>query len=227
MAIISRDYNLLFIMTPRTACTAIGELLLQHYGGEFVPSQDILDSAGMIAVQKKHSTLGELIRHGVLTAKEADSLFKITAVRNPFDSLVSLYFKQRLKYQPLLHDPDSWVHRSPGYVRRMKYAQKHSFNRWLFRMSYRKLIKRSLLGRPSMYDDYTRDVDVVLRYETVETDLKDALTQAGIPWKENIPMVNRTDERPSRDYRSFYSRPAALAARFTYSHDLKRYGYKF
>jgi hypothetical protein len=227
MAIICRDYNLLFIMTPRTACTAIGELLCNHYGGEFVPSQDILDSAGMIAVQKKHSTLGELIRHGVLTAKEADSLFKITTVRNPFDSLVSLYFKQRFKYQPLLHDPDSWVHRSPGYVRRMKYAQRYSFNRWLFRMSYRKLIKRSLLGRPSMYDDYTRDVDAVLRYESLETDLKKAFIQAGIPWKAEIPIVNRTDERPGRDYRSLYSRPAAVAARFVYSYDLKRYGYKF
>src|SRR5437870_4260400 len=162
MAIICRKYNLLFIMTPRTACTAIGELLCEHYAGEFLPAKDILDSRGFISVQKKHSTLSQLLAHNLLTVGEAKSLVKVAAVRNPFDSLVSLYFKQRLKYQPLLDDPSSWVHRSPGYVRRMKYAQKHSFNRWLFRMSYRKLIKRSLLGRPSMYDDYARDVDVVL-----------------------------------------------------------------
>jgi hypothetical protein len=227
MAILCRDYNLLFIMTPRTACTAVGELLCEYYGGRFLPAEDILDSRGRIMLQKKHSTLSELIQHRLLTREEAQSLLKIAAVRNPLDSLVSIYFKQRFKYQPFLDDPTSWVNRSPRYVRRMKYAQKHSFNRWFFRISYRKLIKRLLLGRPSMYDYYTRGVDIVLRYESLETDLKDAFTQAGIPWKGNIPIVNRTDERPSRGYRSFYSRPAALAARFAYSHDLKRYGYKF
>src|SRR5437764_7661973 len=167
MAIICRDYSLLFIMTPRTACTAVGELLVQHYGGEFLPAEDILDSHGIIAVQRKHSTLEELIQHGLLTGEEAGSLLKIATVRNPFDSLVSLYFKQRLKYQPLLHDPTSWVHRSRSYAQRMKYAQKHSFNRWFFKMSYKRLLRRLLLGRGSMYDDYTRGVDVVLRYENL------------------------------------------------------------
>ena len=202
-------------------------MLLQYYGGEFVPAQDILDSNGMIAVQKKHSTLDELIQYGVLAAEEAKSVFKIATVRNPFDSLVSLYFKQRFKYQSLVEDPASWVHRSQRYVPRMKYAQKHSFSRWFFRVSYRKLIKKLLLGRCSMYDDYTEGIDVVLRYESLETDLKHAFGQAGILWKWNLAMVNRTDERPTRDYRSFYSRSAALAARFIYSDDLKRYGYKF
>ena len=94
MAIICRQHGLLFIMTPRTACTAVGDLLCTHYGGEFIPSEDILDSHGFIAVQKKHSTLPELIKHKVLAPKEAKSLLKIAAVRNPFDSLVSLYFNK-------------------------------------------------------------------------------------------------------------------------------------
>src|SRR6266403_1335440 len=163
MAIICRKYNLLFIMTPRTACTAIGELLCQHYGGEFLPSEDILDSKGFISVQKKHSTLSEILEHKLLTAEEAKSLLKIAAVRNPFDSLVSLYFKQRMKYQPLLSDPSSWVNRSIGYAGHMRYARTHSFNKWVFKMSYRKFIKRLLKIRASMFADYTRGVDVILR----------------------------------------------------------------
>src|SRR6476659_9512318 len=114
MAIICRQYSLLFIMTPRTACTAIGDLLCTHYGGEFLPSEDVLDLQGFISVQKKHSTLQELFKHKILAPQEAKSLLKIAAVRNPFDSLVSLYYKQRLKYQPLLSDPSSWVNRSVG-----------------------------------------------------------------------------------------------------------------
>jgi hypothetical protein len=227
MAIICRKYNLLFIMTPRTACTAIGELLCQHYGGEFLPAEDILDSRGFISVQKKHSTLSELFAHNLLTTGEAKSLLKVAAVRNPFDSLVSLYFKQRFKYQPLLADPSSWVHRFPGYAENMRYAKTHSFNAWVFRVSYRKIIKRLLGLRASMFADFTQGMDVVMRYESIEKDLKEGFNRAGIGWKSDIPEVNPTDERTGRDYRSFYSRFAALAVAFAYSYDLKTYGYQF
>lgn len=227
MAIICRKYNLLFVMTPRTACTAIGELLCEHYGGEFLPAEDILDSRGLISVQKKHSTLSELIAHNLLTAGEAKSLLKVAAVRNPFDSLVSLYFKQRLKYQPLLADPTSWVHRSPGYTKSMRYAQRDSFDKWVFRMCYRKIIKRVLGLRASMFADYTTGTDEVIRFESMDEDLKKAFDRCGIDWKAEIPSVNRTDERTDCNYRSFYSRPAALAVATAYSYDLKTYGYRF
>jgi len=214
-------------MTPRTACTAIGDLLCTHYGGEFVPSEDILNSKDFIAVQKKHSTLSQLIEHKLLAPEEAESLLKIAAVRNPFDSLVSLYFKQRLKYEPLLADPASWVNRSVGYAGQMRYAQTHTFSEWIFRMSYRKLIKRLLRGRVSMFADYTGGMDIILRYESINEDLKEAFSRAGIAWKADIPNVNRTDERITGDYRSLYSRIAALTVRFVYAYDLKTYGYQF
>ena len=227
MAIICRKYNLLFIMTPRTACTAIGELLCNHYDGEFLPPEDILDSNGMISVQKKHTTLAELIRHGILAPDEAKSLLKVAAVRHPFDSLVSLYLKQRFKYRPLLGDQTSWVHRSPRYAEYMKYAQTHSFNQWVLKVCYRKVIKK-LLGLPcSMFAEHTQDMDVVLRYESIQKDLKDAFNRAGIGWKADIPKLNRTEERSDPDYRSYYSWPAALVVKIAYWDDLKRYRYKF
>ena len=227
MAIICRKYNLLFIMTPRTACTAIGELLCEHYDGEFLPAEDILDSRGFISVQKKHSTLSQLLAHNLLTLGEAASLLKVAAVRNPFDSLVSLYFKQRLKYQPLLADSSSWVHRHPRYAENMRYAQTHSFNAWVFRVSYRKILKRLLGLRASMFAEHTLGVDEVIRFETLEEDLRNTFNRAGIAWKADIPKVNPTDERTNRDYQSIYSRPAALAVEFAYSYDLKTYGYRF
>jgi hypothetical protein len=227
MAIVCREHNLLFIMTPRTACTAIGELLCEDYGGKFLPPEDILDSRGMISIQKKHSTLAELIKGKILTREEAKSFLKVAAVRNPFDSLVSLYFKQRLKYQPLLADASSWVNRSPRYAAYMRYAQTHSFNEWVFKVSYRKLIKRLLGFRASMYADYTRGMDIVMRYENIEKDLGEVFRRAGMTQNVNIPMVNRTDERRGRDYRSCYSRRAALAVGIAYSYDLKTYGYQF
>lgn len=227
MAIICRKYKLLFIMTPRTACTAIGELLCERFGGEFIPSDDILDTRGLILVDKKHSTLSDLIKHKILTTEEAKSLLKVAAVRNPFDSLVSLYFKQRSKYQPLLGDSASWVNRLPGYAKNMSYAQTHSFNGWVLRVCYRKLIKRLLGFSPSMFADHTRGVDMVMRYENIEADLTEVFKKAGMGSKADIPMVNRTDERANSDYRSFYSRVAELAVTLAYSGDLRMYGYRF
>ena len=227
MAIICRKYNLLFVMTPRTACTAIGELLCQRAGGEFIPSAHLLDPRGLILVDKKHSTLSELIKHRILSEEEAKSLLKVAAVRNPFDSLVSLYFKQRLKYQPLLGDPTSWVNRSPRYAEWMRYAQSHSLNQWIFKVSYRKLIKRFLGFHSSMFADHTRGMDVVMRYESIEADLSDVFDKVGIPWKADIPTVNRTDERVNRDYRSYYSYNAMHLVKWAYAYDLKKYGYRF
>ncbi len=226
MAIICRKYSLLFIMTPRTACTAIGDLLCKQFGGEFVPSEDILDSNGRISVQKKHSNLAELIEHNILTEVEAKSLLKVAAVRNPFDTLVSLYFKQRFKYQPLLNDSTSWVHRAPRYAKNMRYAQTHSFNEWVLKKCGRQLAKRLFGFPPSMFADYTRGTDVVMRYENIGQDLEEVFKRAGMAAKVNIPLVNRTDERAGRDYRSCYSRPAAFAVSLAYSDDLKTYGYK-
>jgi hypothetical protein len=227
MAIICRKYNLLFIMTPRTACTAIGELLCERFGGEFIPSGDILDARGLILVDKKHSTLSDLIKHNILTTEEAKSLLKVAAVRNPFDSLVSLYFKQRSKYQPLLGDPASWVNRLPGYAKNMRYARTHSFNGWVLRVCYRKVIKRLLGFSPSMFADHTRGVDMVMRYENIEADLTEVFRKAGMGSRADIPVVNRTDEKSDSDYRSFYSRIGELAVTLAYSGDLKMYDYRF
>jgi hypothetical protein len=214
-------------MTPRTACTAVGKLLCQRYGGEYLPSEDILDSRGFISVQKKHSTLPQLLKYKLLPTDDARSLLKIAAVRNPFDSLVSLYFKQRLKYQPLLADPSCWVNRTNGYADSMRYAQTHSFNQWVVRTSYRKAAKRLLGLRASMFDDFTRDVDDVIRYECIESDLKKIFENAGIPWKADIPVINRTDERTDRDYRSYYTYTAMHVVKWAYAVDLKKYGYHF
>lgn len=227
MAIICRKYNLLFIMTPRTACTSIGELLCKHYEGEFIPAQDVLDSRGLITLQRKHSTLSELIKHELLTKEEAHSLFKIAAVRNPFDSLVSLYLKQRSKYRPLLDDPTSWVHRSPRYADNMRYAKTHSFDEWLFSVSYRKVIKRLLGLNPSMFSEYTRGVNMVLRYETIEKDLKHAFRKADIPWKAALPLVNQTGEKSGCPYKSYYSRFSAHVVAFVYAADLREYSFQF
>ena len=63
MAIISRRHGYLFLMAPRTGCTAIGErVLIPHFDGEYLPAEDVLADDGSIVAAKKHSTLEDLRR---------------------------------------------------------------------------------------------------------------------------------------------------------------------
>jgi hypothetical protein len=227
MAIICREHGLLFIMTPRTACTAVGELLCTHYGGEYLPPEDVLDKGGRICIQQKHSTLSELIENGLLPREDAARLLKFAAVRNPFDSLVSLYLKQRTKYQPLLRDPDSWVNRAPAYAKNMRYASTHSFSAWLLKKCRKQLLKRLMGIPPSMFIDYTSGTDVVIRYENLVRELNSVFDKAGLPVKASLPMVNRTTERESADYRVWYSRATVAAVRLAFAEDFRRFGYRF
>ncbi len=78
-----------------------------------------------------------------------------------------------------------------------------------------------------MFAEHVRGTDIVLRYETIEDDLKQAFRTAMIPWKATIPRTNLTHERSDRDYRGYYSKFGALAVKLAYSHDLKTYDYRF
>lgn len=226
MAIICRSYRLLFLMTPRTACTAVGELLCREFGGEYIPKQDILDSKGFIQVQKKHCTLADIINHRLLTKEEAFSFLSFTTVRNPFDSLVSLYIKKKIDYKPLLSDRESWVYRLPGYARDMRFCQNNSFNAWIFRNFWKRVIKQIVGLDTSMYRPFTEGVDMIIHFEDLENGFRNVLKEIGVDYKNSIPLVNVTSDR-SKDYRIFYSRSARKIVELVFKRDLTRYGYDF
>ena len=78
-----------------------------------------------------------------------------------------------------------------------------------------------------MFADHTHGVNMVMRYESIESDLSEVFRKAGMGSKADIAMINRTDERANSDYRSFYSRVAELTVTLAYSGDLRMYGYRF
>lgn len=227
MALICRRHGLLFIMTPRTGCTALGELLRADFGAEFLPSEDILGEDSKIAVQKKHSTLKQLIEHGVLSSNERRDLFAFATVRNPYDSLVSLYVKKAKTYQPLLEDAGSWVYRLNGYAEDMRFCASHSFDEWIDRHYNPRWTDRWLRRRrPSLYKKYVEGVDAILRFENLQEDFDGVLRQRGVTGEHNIPLVNRTDERRN-SYHEYYSDRSRKIVGQIYRDDLRRFDYSF
>ena len=249
MAMICRQYGLLYLMAPRTGCTAVEDVLETKLDGELVPPKDILDGHGNFIVHRRHHSLQAMFKHGLLTPTEATSMLKFSCIRNPFDSLASDYEKRRSKYQHYIQDPNSWVHRLPGYVEDMDFCTSHSFTEWIekhygamytngFRRSLQLLADstprggrtKKLLGlrhQPyTMYGDYTAGMDMVMRFETLQRDFDAVLEKAGVPFKITIPVINKTEERSS-DYRAYYTERSRRIVAYIFRHELKEYDYEF
>ena len=77
-----------------------------------------------------------------------------------------------------------------------------------------------------MFAEYAQGMDLILRYENIESDLKDTFGNAEIPWKADIPIVNRTAERDARDHRGCYSPLARFVVGRAVADDVKASGYR-
>lgn len=227
MAIICRDHRLLFIQTPRTGCTAIEQLLKDRFGGEQLPAENVCDADGYIKVPSKHCTVQQLLDHGVISAADASKLLVFAGVRNPFDSLVSLYVKKGQGYQHELADPDSWVHKVRGYVDEMEYCRTHSFDEWIEKHYKVSWMDRVLgRGQRELYGRYTRGANRVIRFERLQQDFESVMREAGVKGDVSIPRVNPTVHR-GPNYQSYYAPSSRKLVEYVFRPDVERYGYTF
>ena len=220
MAIISDKYKLLFIMNPRTGCTALGTLMLEQMDARFIPEADIKDDNGKIVYQKKHTTLPELKKLGLVDDEMLRDYTVFTTVRNPFDSLLSLWTKKKFKYTSLRDDPESFVNTLPGYREDMEFIENHSFSEWLEHFFEGK-------KRPTVNRKHAEGVDRLLRFETLQQDFERLLEEC-TPSGETfvIPVVNETDNR-DKDYKGAYDDKSRRYIEEKFAGDLRDYGYAF
>lgn len=222
MAVLSERHRYLYIMAPRTGCTAVGDHLVKQFDGRYLPAQDVRDEAGDIVVQRKHSTVAKLVDHDLLTRRQVRRLFVFTGVRNPFDSLASLWVKKRTSYQPLLDDPDSFVNRLPGFADDMRWIGEHTFSEWVERQ-YGHIDDNR---RRHLYGPYLRGADFVMRFERLQQDFATAMHKVGIDDPAPIPLLNPTEGRED-DYRVYYTPQARALIERVFAADLERFGYGF
>lgn len=231
MAVIVDDLDLLFILTPRTGSTAIGQkVMIEKWGGRWIPEDDILDKSGRVLIPRKHTTLKALLDHGLISHGRRAELTAFTTVRNPYESMVSLYLKQRNDYQPLLEDPESWVNKRPGYREMMLIASEKVFPEWLReryrrgsfpRRAYRRV--RRLVRSPEL--NMIHGVDYVLRFEHLQSEFDRMLNGLGIP-PTTIPYYNITRSKDD-NWREYYDRNSARLVKHVHRQIIKRYGYSF
>jgi hypothetical protein len=219
MAILCPDYNLLFIMNPRTGCTASAELLINDYGGEYIPKEDILNDNDKVKIQSKHTTVNELIQTGLIEKSDMDNLLKFTSVRNPFDSLVSLWTKKKYKYADKLNDSNSIVNRLQDWDEDMLYIQEHTFSEWIIEFF-------SNRNFPTINAKHVSGVNRWLKFENLQDDFNDLIKSANIQKDSHIPMLNKTKDR-TRNYRSYYTPVARKVVEEKFKIELMIFNYEF
>lgn len=227
MAIVCRPHRLLFIMAPRTGCSAVGKVLVESFDGVFIPAETVLDERGFTKVPRKHTALRELLDHGFLTPDERRGLFVFTTVRNPFDSLVSLYSKLKNKYQAHLHNPQSWIHQLKGFKGQIEYCREHTFAEWIdkeYKPGWRARLRGR--GKRGAYNRYTRDADFIMRFERLQADFERVLSEVGVVQKPLLPAFNVTTTREEH-YRTYYDHRTRRIVEYVFERELAQFDYEF
>lgn len=214
----------MFICNPRTGCTATAALLANQYGGKSIPPSNILDDQGkFIVVQRKHSTIRQLLEGGLVTPELLEGITKFTTVRNPFDSIASIWVKKKFQYAKLAEeDPDFFGYKISNFMDDMKFIKDHDSESWVIK-SYEKKFKE---GKTSTVNfPHAAGCDELLRFETLQESFAKLMAKLGLP-VHRIERINVT-ELKHPEYRKYYTSRARDIIGGVFKPDLETYGYSF
>ncbi len=156
-------------------------------------------------------------------------MLKVATVRNPFDSLVSLYAKRSRIQEVAKTDPkvQAWMQRQPLTMADADYCRNHSFDAWIRRRYGLSAIASALrLRQNSMFDRFTDGVDIVMRKERLQEDWDAVGHRLGFDGPIEIAKRNPTQGRAS-NHREHYKWLSRLIVQSAFRYDLGRYGYSF
>ena len=204
--IVGHEHRYLFIALPRTGSTAISRELIRNYGGE--------------EILRKHATYRDFAR----TASEKEKqYFTFSAIRNPMDKILSLYFKYKTNKRDY-ENPD--IYRGNNLLIRslmqsqFRFVQNHNatFSEFFERFYY------------LPYDDWSsldhKNMDFVIRFEHLPDDFEKALSLIGLSSVRPLPTANKTSLR-SQDYWSYFEPEIQSRAQWVFYPYFRRWGYEF
>lgn len=250
MAILCPQQKLLFIMVPGTGCSVIGSELQRHLGGVWVPEKDLVEN-GRIVLRRKHNTVDQMLRAGVLSEQDLQDLLIFATARNPYDRFVTYY--QRLVGGWADNYLD-WLERSidrekenltereynvklrhyarlrERKERRARLIKRVGFNTWLkaslLRWRFADLRKSgSDVVRVEQAFPMLNRVNIAIRYERLEDGLNEVLQLAGVSQRIDLPHKNATPGK--RSYKEYYSASTRLVMQAVLGRELEAFGYGY
>lgn len=176
--IVSDHHRFVFIEVPRTGSTAVARELVSRYGGRPVLS--------------KHSTDIDFLR---AASAEQRGYRRIGGVRHPFDDVVSEFQKLVNNHRGAYDDPGQQVENG-GWVKPEKRQQ---FEFVQGGADFGAFFRRFHAGAVQLqtWDIASRDLDDLLRFESLSTDFERLMTSFGTDGVRPLPTVNATAGRSS------------------------------
>lgn len=214
MALISNDNQLLFVRAPTTASSAV-ERLLQASGN-------------FRWLGEKHMNLKDLENLGLIDQETMRDTRKIRGVRNPFDLVVSAYFKNR-SYG--LKDRIGWIRRVPGLMEEIRAARKTDFRGWIRWLAETRHLDVVYYRTALRYNDDR--FDHIVRFENLVEDL--GIAFEGLACTADLPRHNGRIELPAvgvnanrkRDYTVYYDEETRRMVARVAGDDIHRFGYRY
>jgi hypothetical protein len=203
--IISHTYKYCFFSVPRTASSAISNYLTIHFNGE--------------RRGKRHNSYLQFCE----TATPEERLyFTFAGVRHPMDSAVSEYFKKKNDHKGKFSRGRLRTGRPihPEAMERYHYLEKTNAD---FSDYFLKFYTKPYgIG---FHEQTLKYMDFIIKYESLEPDLKHAFSRTGIPTESiELPKVNTT-RKSDQGFQSFYSPEALERAREVFGFFMEQYGY--
>ena len=225
MAILSQAHRLLFVMTPRTGCTAIGRLLEDSLGGIACWTTSSTNAAISSFSASTYAATAARARHS--DRRAAPLVVCLRCRPEPIRLAGVALSKLATGYQPSLQDPNSWVHKVKGYAERMEYCRTHTFTEWLEQRYARSVWDRLKgAGKKTLNAPYLDGVDFVMRFENLQHDFGEALRQAGVTQTLTIPSINITANR-DKDYRRYHTPSTRRLVEYALDRELVQLGYEY
>ena len=228
MAVICRDYGLLFIQVPATACSAIAALLKEELGG--------------IEVGRKHDSLEQLVGNGSVSVEELRGLTIVATVRNPMNTLLTYFERRRGDWIPYAYSvayrklarlyasgdlsPRGFMDELRGTIAKEKRAVWHSwffkccpFWLWLLHTSIRRRLSEGNVNLFPMVQGATH----VLVYERLQEGLDQLFLEVAGREAPALERKNATAGR--RDAKKVYGFVAEGVYRVLLGAASERFGY--
>jgi hypothetical protein len=188
--VISHRHRYLFLELAHTASTAVSKELREHYDGQLILA--------------KHSTYRDFLR---IATDDEKTYFVFSCIRHPLDVAVTKYFKRKTDQNRRWSDPaKAGGSRDLGKVldrRTFRFIHDNDADFAKFFLRFYRLPYNSW----ACLDH--KNLDLVMRFESLEADFAEALRRIGIEQVRPLPARNVTGER-QKSFFDYYDTPAAI-----------------
>jgi chondroitin 4-sulfotransferase 11 len=187
--IVSDSDRFVFVHVPKAAGWSMNEMLLKASPGS--------------VHRYMHCRLCDLVARGLLEVEKYRAYFKFAIVRNPYDWLVSFYSFVRNRRHP--YNRILATQTFDEFVRWIAEMRVHPsagvrYQDGFYDMEFNPTLQYGQYWFISNEDGAELDVEMVLRFERLQNDVRVVMERIGLADGYAVPQLNKSRHDPYRNY---------------------------